>query len=110
MFAKSIRGYKLPPSSLLYRSEEHAVVREEALREEARMLVEKCAEFGVDGQVTQINPGPVVTTFEFRPEAGVKYCADHWFGGRSVPGDGGGVDSDRAHAGQIDRGHSGAEP
>jgi len=70
---KSVRGYKLPPSSLLYQSEEHATVREDALREEARVLVEKCAEFGVDGQVTQINPGPVVTTFEFRPDAGVKY-------------------------------------
>jgi S-DNA-T family DNA segregation ATPase FtsK/SpoIIIE len=71
--AKSVRGYKLPSSSLLYRSEEQAVVREEALREEARVLVEKCGEFGVDGQVVQINPGPVVTTFEFRPDAGVKY-------------------------------------
>ena len=71
--AKSVHGYKLPPSSLLYRSDEHAVLREEALREEARVLVEKCGEFGVDGQVTQINPGPVVTTFEFRPDAGVKY-------------------------------------
>jgi S-DNA-T family DNA segregation ATPase FtsK/SpoIIIE len=69
---KSVRGYKLPPSSLLYRSDEQTVVREDALREEARVLVEKCAEFSVDGQVTQINPGPVVTTFEFRPEAGVK--------------------------------------
>jgi S-DNA-T family DNA segregation ATPase FtsK/SpoIIIE len=69
---KSVRGYKLPPSSLLYRNEEHTIVREEALREEARILVEKSAEFGVDGQVTQINPGPVVTTFEFKPEAGVK--------------------------------------
>ena len=70
---KSVRGYKLPPSSLLYRSDEHATVREDALREEARVLVEKCAEFDVDGQVTQINPGPVVTTFEFKPDAGVKY-------------------------------------
>jgi S-DNA-T family DNA segregation ATPase FtsK/SpoIIIE len=69
---KSVRGYKLPPSTLLYRSEEQAVVREDELREEARILVEKCAEFDVNGQVTQINPGPVVTTFEFRPEAGVK--------------------------------------
>ncbi|MEO8736618.1 MAG: DNA translocase FtsK [Edaphobacter sp.] len=69
---KSVRGYKLPPSSLLHRSEEQAAVREDALREEARILVEKSAEFGVNGQVTQINPGPVVTTFEFRPEAGVK--------------------------------------
>ncbi|MGD0796335.1 MAG: DNA translocase FtsK [Acidobacteriaceae bacterium] len=70
---KSIRGYKLPPSTLLHRSDEPTIVREEALREEARTLVTKCAEFGVDGQVTQINPGPVVTTFEFRPDAGVKY-------------------------------------
>lgn len=73
MTAKSVHGYKLPPSSLLYRNEEHAAVREDALRDEARVLVEKCGEFGVDGQVTQINPGPVVTTFEFRPDAGVKY-------------------------------------
>ncbi len=71
--AKSVRGYKLPSSSLLYRSEDQTVVREDALRDEARTLVEKCGEFGVDGQVTQINPGPVVTTFEFRPDAGVKY-------------------------------------
>jgi S-DNA-T family DNA segregation ATPase FtsK/SpoIIIE len=70
---KSIRGYKLPSSSLLYRSDETPIVREQALRDEARTLVQKCAEFGVDGQVTQINPGPVVTTFEFRPDAGVKY-------------------------------------
>ncbi|HTH53119.1 MAG TPA: DNA translocase FtsK [Edaphobacter sp.] len=70
---KSIRGYKLPSSSLLHRSEEQTIVREDALREEARILVEKCAEFDVDGQVTHINPGPVVTTFEFKPDAGVKY-------------------------------------
>jgi S-DNA-T family DNA segregation ATPase FtsK/SpoIIIE len=70
---KSVRGYKLPPSSLLYRSDDQTVVREEALREEARTLVEKCAEFGVAGNVEQINPGPIVTTFEFRPDAGVKY-------------------------------------
>jgi S-DNA-T family DNA segregation ATPase FtsK/SpoIIIE len=70
---KSVRGYKLPPSSLLHRSEEQSTIREDALREEARVLVEKCAEFDVDGQVTHINPGPVVTTFEFKPDAGVKY-------------------------------------
>src|SRR6202044_1901384 len=33
----------------------------------------KYAEFDVHGAVTQINPGPVVTTFEFKPEAGIKY-------------------------------------
>jgi len=67
MTAKSVRGYKLPPSSLLYRSDEIAVVREQALRDEARTLVQNAAEFGVDGQVTQINPGPVVTTSSSAP-------------------------------------------
>ena len=37
------------------------------------MLTGKYAEFDVHGQITQINPGPVVTTFEFKPEAGIKY-------------------------------------
>ncbi|HLI77366.1 MAG TPA: DNA translocase FtsK 4TM domain-containing protein, partial [Acidobacteriaceae bacterium] len=46
---KSIRGYQLPPATLLHASEGHAVVREDALRAEAQVLVEKCAEFGVSG-------------------------------------------------------------
>ena len=70
---KSVSGFKLPPSTLLHRSEDSQVVREDELRIEAQVLVEKCGEFDVRGQVVQINPGPVVTTFEFRPEAGVKY-------------------------------------
>ena len=57
----------------MHRSDESQIVREDDLRSQARVLVEKCAEFDVRGQVVQINPGPVVTTFEFRPEAGVKY-------------------------------------
>ena len=39
----------------------------------ARLLEEKCREFSVEGAVVQIHPGPVVTTFEFKPDAGVKY-------------------------------------
>jgi S-DNA-T family DNA segregation ATPase FtsK/SpoIIIE len=70
---KAHNGFRLPPSTLLHRSEDTQVVREDELRAEAQVLVEKCAEFDVTGQVVQINPGPVVTTFEFRPEAGVKY-------------------------------------
>ncbi len=70
---RSVSGFSLPPSTLLHRSDESQIVREEDLRVQARILVEKCAEFDVRGQVVQINPGPVVTTFEFRPEAGVKY-------------------------------------
>ena len=70
---KHVSGYKLPPSTLLSEGEGPQSVREDELREEAKVLVEKCAEFDVRGQVVQINPGPMVTTFEFKPEAGVKY-------------------------------------
>jgi len=66
-------GYKLPPSSLLHRPDEQRTIDEDELKLVAKVLTEKCAEFDVRGQVTQINPGPVVTTFEFKPEAGIKY-------------------------------------
>jgi len=66
-------GYKLPPSSLLHRPDEQQTVDAEELKLLANILTEKYAEFDVTGQVTQINPGPVVTTFEFKPEAGIKY-------------------------------------
>jgi S-DNA-T family DNA segregation ATPase FtsK/SpoIIIE len=70
---KNVSGFKLPPSTLLNPGEGPQSIREEELRDEARVLVEKCAEFDVRGQVVQINPGPMVTTYEFKPEAGVKY-------------------------------------
>ena len=66
-------GYKLPPSSLLHRADEQQAVNADELKILAQVLTEKYAEFDVHGQVTQINPGPVVTTFEFKPEAGIKY-------------------------------------
>ncbi len=66
-------GFKLPPSSLLQRSDEQQAVDAEELKHLAQVLTEKYAEFDVHGQITQINPGPVVTTFEFKPEAGIKY-------------------------------------
>jgi S-DNA-T family DNA segregation ATPase FtsK/SpoIIIE len=66
-------GYKLPPTSLLHRPDGPQAVNGHELKVLAEVLTEKCAEFDVLGAVTQINPGPVVTTFEFKPEAGVKY-------------------------------------
>ena len=66
-------SYKLPPSSLLNRPDEQQSVHEDELKIVAQVLTAKYAEFEVHGQVTQINPGPVVTTFEFKPEAGIKY-------------------------------------
>ena len=66
-------GYKLPSSSLLQRPDEQQAVDADELKLLAQVLVEKYSEFDVHGQITQINPGPVVTTFEFKPEAGIKY-------------------------------------
>ena len=66
-------GYKLPPSSLLHRRDEQQAIDADELKLLAQVLTAKYAEFDVHGQVTQINPGPVVTTFEFKPEAGIKY-------------------------------------
>ncbi|HEY3215495.1 MAG TPA: DNA translocase FtsK 4TM domain-containing protein, partial [Candidatus Eisenbacteria bacterium] len=42
------------------------------LTAEASLLVAKLADFGIEGRVTEIHPGPVITTFEFEPAAGVK--------------------------------------
>jgi S-DNA-T family DNA segregation ATPase FtsK/SpoIIIE len=66
-------GFKLPPSSLLHRPDEQQAIDADELKLLAQVLTEKYAEFDVHGQVTQINPGPVVTTFEYKPEAGIKY-------------------------------------
>ncbi len=66
-------GYKLPSSSLLQRPDEQQAVDADELKLLAQVLTEKYAEFDVHGQITQINPGPVVTTFEFKPDAGIKY-------------------------------------
>jgi len=66
-------GYKLPSTALLRRPDEHSTINEEDLKITAQVLQGKYGEFDVRGQVTQINPGPVVTTFEFKPEAGIKY-------------------------------------
>jgi DNA segregation ATPase FtsK/SpoIIIE, S-DNA-T family len=71
--AKTNTNYKLPPINLLREGERSQKLDEEELKDRARAIEEKCLEFDVQGRVTQINPGPVVTTFEFKPEAGIKY-------------------------------------
>ena len=66
-------AFTLPPLSLLDAAKAEQKIDERELMDAARQLEEKCREFAVEGQVAQIHPGPVVTTFEFKPEAGVKY-------------------------------------
>ncbi len=57
----------------MHRPEARQAYDEQELKELAQTLTRKCGEFGVLGSVVQINPGPVVTTFEFKPDAGIKY-------------------------------------
>ncbi len=71
--AKGNTSYRLPTISLLREGEGSHKLDEDELKFRARAIEEKFHEFDVEGRVTQINPGPVVTTFEFKPEAGIKY-------------------------------------
>ncbi|CAN5763281.1 DNA translocase FtsK [soil metagenome] len=65
--------YTLPPLALLDAPKPQQKIDERELMDGARLLEEKCREFSVEGTVVQIHPGPVVTTYEFKPDAGVKY-------------------------------------
>ena len=67
------RDFELPPIDLLNAGGDSLPVDEAELLERAKMLADKCAEFDANGNITQIHPGPVVTTFEFKPDPGVKY-------------------------------------
>jgi S-DNA-T family DNA segregation ATPase FtsK/SpoIIIE len=65
--------FRLPPTTLLTEPVARTAFDSQELKETAARIKSKFEEFNVLGSVTQINPGPVVTTFEFKPEAGVKY-------------------------------------
>jgi DNA segregation ATPase FtsK/SpoIIIE, S-DNA-T family len=66
-------AFTLPPMALLDAPRSERKIDERELMEGARLLEDKCREFSVEGTVVQIHPGPVVTTYEFKPDAGVKY-------------------------------------
>jgi S-DNA-T family DNA segregation ATPase FtsK/SpoIIIE len=65
--------FRLPPTELLQEPAGRSAYDGQELKEIAARIKSKFEEFNVLGSVVQINPGPVVTTFEFKPEAGVKY-------------------------------------
>jgi S-DNA-T family DNA segregation ATPase FtsK/SpoIIIE len=71
--ATAHRGFSLPSLDLLTRPEPQMRESEDQLLARAKQVTEKFHEFSMDGSVVAIHPGPVVTTFEFRPEAGIKY-------------------------------------
>jgi len=65
--------YQLPPTSLLNEPDPRSPYDAQELKDTATRIKSKFEEFNVLGSVVQINPGPVVTTFEYKPEAGIKY-------------------------------------
>jgi S-DNA-T family DNA segregation ATPase FtsK/SpoIIIE len=66
--------FALPPLSLLDPSIAASGFDRTKLTDRARVVEAKCKEFGVAGAIVEIHPGPVVTTYEFKPDAGVKYA------------------------------------
>jgi S-DNA-T family DNA segregation ATPase FtsK/SpoIIIE len=69
----SRNGYVLPPATIFDEPKGGAPMDNDRLLERGRTLQGKCSEFGVMGTIKEIHPGPVVTTYEFKPDAGVKY-------------------------------------
>lgn len=65
--------FRLPSTELLNEIPLRSAFDELELKNTAAAIKAKLEEFNVLGSVVQINPGPVVTTFEFKPEAGIKY-------------------------------------
>ncbi len=66
-------SFKLPPVGLLAAPPTASLARtREELEANAQVLKRKLQDFGVDGHIVQASPGPVITSYEFEPAAGVK--------------------------------------
>ena len=66
-------GYRHPPLDLLDDPDpDQAVVDEEGLKKSALTLEKKLKDFGVEGRVSEIHPGPIITLFEYEPASGIK--------------------------------------
>ena len=69
----SSKEYQPPPLSLLDNySQQVSKAGKESLKEKSKILEKKLADFGVQGKVVDIHPGPVVTRFEFEPASGIR--------------------------------------
>jgi S-DNA-T family DNA segregation ATPase FtsK/SpoIIIE len=69
----SSSDYQLPSLDFLNEAQMRREQADDELLGMATKLAEKCREFNVTGQIKFICPGPVVTTYEFKPDPGVKY-------------------------------------
>jgi S-DNA-T family DNA segregation ATPase FtsK/SpoIIIE len=69
----ALLDYKFPSVEYLNAAPLRREQADEELLQIAQRVAEKCKEFNVTGQIKHICPGPVVTTYEFKPDPGVKY-------------------------------------
>ncbi|MEM9205034.1 MAG: DNA translocase FtsK [Pseudomonadota bacterium] len=68
-------GFSLPPLHLLEEPKKmarDATLSDDALEQNARLLEGVLEDFGVRGEIVQVNPGPVVTLYELEPAPGTK--------------------------------------
>ncbi len=67
-------NYQIPPVSLLH--DPLPIENSDGMKEEilisTSILERKLADFGVEGKVVQVLPGPVITLYEFEPAPGIK--------------------------------------
>lgn len=66
------KNYLFPDSNFLNRNGANAIVDKNDLRQKADILTDKLKRFGIEGKVTSIHPGPVITMFEYQPASTVK--------------------------------------
>jgi S-DNA-T family DNA segregation ATPase FtsK/SpoIIIE len=72
-FFKDIGPYKLPPVSLLDNIEKKEVkIDKESIQLNASILEKKLKDYGINGRVSEVKPGPVITMYEFEPAPGIK--------------------------------------
>jgi S-DNA-T family DNA segregation ATPase FtsK/SpoIIIE len=71
-FAAASKRDALPPINLLSLEEDESPVAEDELVRLGDVICRRCREFGVEGTIEGISPGPVITVFEFQPAPGVK--------------------------------------
>jgi S-DNA-T family DNA segregation ATPase FtsK/SpoIIIE len=72
-FLNPREGFLLPPLSLLDSGEmKKMTIDKESLVMNSRILEKKLMDYGVEGKVSQVRPGPVITVYEFEPAPGVK--------------------------------------
>jgi DNA segregation ATPase FtsK/SpoIIIE, S-DNA-T family len=70
---KESNGWIFPPEKLLRPAPKRDREKDrEEFRQTMELIASKCLEFGVEGVVDAYTPGPVVTTYEFKPSTGVK--------------------------------------